>query len=46
MKARAYETSCLAKDSRECMGDFDYGAKVVYQVAIFVSIVFERGFSF
>jgi hypothetical protein len=46
MKAWAYEASCLAKDSRKCMDNFDYGAKVVYQVAILVSIIFERGFSF
>jgi hypothetical protein len=42
----AYEARDLAKDSRKCMDDLNYGANAADQVAILVSIVFECRFSF
>jgi hypothetical protein len=48
---RVYKTDTMAtyeatKDSRKCMNDLNYGANAAYQIAILVSIVFKRRFSF
>ena len=41
----AYKTSCLATDGGECMDGLDYGTKGVDQLAMFVPIDVECGFS-
>jgi hypothetical protein len=41
-----YEARCVSKESRKPMDNLDYGANAVDHVAILVSIVFERQFSF
>jgi hypothetical protein len=37
-----YEARCLSKESRKSMDDLNYGAKAIDQIAILVSMVFER----
>jgi len=42
----AYKASCLSKDARKRVDNFNYGAKEIDQLVIFFPIVFERRLSF
>jgi len=42
----AYKASCLATDGGESVDDLDYGTKGIDQLAMFVPIDVEFGFSF
>jgi len=44
--AGAYKVGCFGEGTRKCMDHLDYRAETVNQFAIFVTIFFERRFSF